>query len=129
MGPAMTLRRRTPLRRVSMRRGQSSTAYARRDRDFDYMGLVKQLPCLLEGVDGAGYCDGAVEADHAGLDRGLSQKADDTTCIPLCRQHHRDRTESTGLFAALTKDERRAWRRWAIGATTLRVAERRAGLR
>lgn len=120
--------RRSPLRRTSRLNPRSKTkAYARRERDVEYMRAVKGLPCALHGVDGAGQCSGPVEADHAG-DRGLGQKADDRTCVPLCARHHRDRTDVHGFFATLTRDERRAWCRHAIARTTHAIACKRAGV-
>lgn len=100
------------------------------ERNFDYMGWIKGQPCALSPhglsltglvdrpgrpawsavLTAAGPCSGLVEADHAGLDRGLSQKADDDTCVPLCQHHHQDRTETNGYFATLTLDQRRMWR-------------------
>ncbi|MDQ3276641.1 MAG: hypothetical protein M3Q39_16825 [Actinomycetota bacterium] len=125
----MTLRRRTPLKRSPMRRKAKSTSYARRERDVPHMMLVKSLPCLLHGELGAGRCSGEVQADHAGLGRGLGQKADDRTCIPLCRTHHQHRTDSAGFFKSLTREERRHWIRVAIARTELAIAEKLAGVR
>lgn len=87
--------RRTPFKRTRpMRRGKGRTKYARRERDVDYMLRVKTLPCVARHL---GPCDGVVEADHAGP-RGIGQKADDTTTIPICTGHHRDRTDFSGAF-------------------------------
>lgn len=61
-------------------------------------------------------CTGRVEADHAG-ERGIGQKADDRTCIPLCRQHHGERTNHKGPFFHMTRDELRTWRTEAIART------------
>lgn len=77
------------------------------------MGWCKLQPCLLRNVDGAGPCSGGfAEADHAGPRRGY--RADDDTTIPLCHDHHRDRTESRGFFAPMSKPERVAWRSAAV---------------
>jgi len=72
------------------------------------MRWVKTLPCVLAGVASAGVCDGPVEADHAGS-RGVGQKAPDSTCIPLCSKHHRDRTDMRGAFGAFFAREMRSW--------------------
>jgi hypothetical protein len=120
--------RRTPLRRTTRLRARGKGAYARRERDVDYMLAVKGLPCALSGVEGAGACAGKVEADHAG-ERGLGVKAADDTCIPLCSSHHRARTDARGFFAAMSKDERRHWCKVTIARTQLAIAEKRAGLR
>jgi hypothetical protein len=123
----VTLQRRTPLRRGPFRRKAKSTAYARRERDVDYMLAVKGLPCALNSVEGAGLCSGKVEADHAG-ERGLGVKAADQTCIPMCTKHHRDRTDVRGFFAPLSKDDRRHWCRLAIARTQHAIALKRAGV-
>jgi len=53
-------------------------------------------------------CYGNIEADHAGR-RGIGQKADDRTCIPLCRNHHRERTDFSGTFKGWTQNGMRIW--------------------
>lgn len=58
------------------------------------MVWAKTQPCVARHL---GRCSGEVEADHSGW-RGLSQKADDATCVPLCTGHHRDRTDFSGAF-------------------------------
>lgn len=50
-------------------------------------------------------------------ERALGRKADDNTCAPLCMQHHRERTDHSGSFRHLTRDEARAWRARAITRT------------
>lgn len=108
--------KRTALKRTAMRPGKRKTKYARRERDIDYMLLVKGLRCFLAGVDGAGPCTGVTEADHAG-ERGLGQKAPDDTCIPLCSGHHLDRHACTGFFRGREKHWKREWRIDAIEKT------------
>jgi len=105
------------------RRLKRKTKYARRERDFEYMKWVKTQPCLLAGVEGAGPCTGVVEADHAGLERGIGMKAPDDTCIPLCSGHHLDRHACTGFFRGRPKDWKRAWRVNAIAVTRTRYEE------
>ena len=116
------------------------------ERNFDYMGWVKTQACCLSpdgltaaglgdrpgrpdwsnAIAAAGPCSGQVEADHAGLDRGLSQKAPDDTCIPLCSGHHRDRTEERGFFGGLDRDAKRSWRLAAILRHQMRYSRWRA---
>lgn len=55
------------------------------------MRWVKTLPCAVCGRIGSDSF--AVEAAHTGP-RGLSQKADDSTCVPLCLSHHRSAKDS-----------------------------------
>lgn len=63
---------------------------------------VKTLPCLMAGV--WGKCEGAVEADHAGM-RGMGRKCPDTETIPLCHAHHHG-----GRFPRMVpKPLRREW--------------------
>lgn len=108
--------------------------YARRPRALAYMQWVKTLPCWFYGLAisrieiddaiGMAYsvpapvtrCDGPIEADHAG-DRPLGIKAHDRTCIPLCRKHHRDRTDYRGYFSDLSGEQMRAWCNTAIEMT------------
>lgn len=87
------------------------TSYSERERDFEFMGWIKLQRCILADVEGAGPCTRGwcVEADHAG-DRGYSQKSHDRETIPLCRKHHRDRTESDGYFRGWSKARKREWR-------------------
>lgn len=52
-------------------------------RDPAYRKFVRGLPCAICGKFWG------VEAAHTGP-HGISQKAPDTSCIPLCALHHRD---------------------------------------
>jgi hypothetical protein len=118
--------RRTPLKRKTRLKARGQGAYARRERDVDYMRMVRTLPCMLSGVREAGPCIGGVEADHMG-ERAAFRKADDRTCAPLCQRHHRDRTDVRGYFAKLTKEQRRAWCRLAIARAAHAIALKLAG--
>lgn len=123
-----------------MRRKRGTTSYSRRDRNFDFMGWIKQQPCIVIDLQPILFirrtlplietarlirlvschlvtiCAGDVEADHMGA-RGLGQKADDYTCVAMCSQHHRERTDHSGIFRPLNRDEVRAWRDVAIERT------------
>ncbi len=98
-----------------------TTSYARRERDFQWMGLVKQLPCVLAGVDGAGRCWGGIEVDHAGGNEGLSHKCADRETIPLCAGHHGQRTDRRGYFDGYNDERMAAWCAAAIDQTAMRV--------
>lgn len=115
------LRRRIPLRFRSAKRRRSE-----RERDTDFMALVRKLPCVCRAIAPTSNrptpCSGEVQADHAGA-RPLGRKADDTTCIPLCRRHHTERTDHRGMFWAMTRDEGRAWRELAIKHTREQVLD------
>lgn len=127
-----TLRRRAWLKRTRMVRRRRSTAYARRPRDLAFLGWVKLQRCLVALHTGlAVSCAGPIEADHAG-DRGYGEKCPDSESIPLCRAHHRARTDSRGFFAlamwpgetdANRKLARREWIDARIAETQLRYLE------
>lgn len=96
--------------------------YARRERDTGFMLWVKHLPCvvpILIGDDLWTPCAGPIEADHCG-DRGLGQKADDRSAAPLCRGHHRERTDMRGTFKDFTAATMREFRHAAIAWTQAR---------
>jgi hypothetical protein len=113
--------RRTPLRRKTWMRARSSTSsYRLRPRAIAFMQFVRSLPCSAGGM---GECRGPIEADHAGR-RGIGQKADDLTCIPLCRAHHDQRHHFTGAFKGWTKTQMRAFLIGCIAITQLAAAER-----
>ncbi len=90
----------------------SDAVLEKRIRDRDYMVWVKTLPCVagdLEGGEERSRCSGPVEAHHAGT-RGMSQKAEDRTCIPLCAYHHRGCWHgASGVFKSWDREARRAW--------------------
>lgn len=103
-----------------MRRIRRGRRRSRRVRDDAFMGWVKTLrccaadaACLAAELGEISYADAAcspgfVEADHAGP-RGLGQKADDDTCIPLCAKHHRERTDFSGAFRSWDQRRMREW--------------------
>jgi 1,2-phenylacetyl-CoA epoxidase catalytic subunit len=78
------------------------------------MRWVRKLPCAARAVDP--QCDGHVQADHAGR-RGLGQKADDRSCIPLCAKHHEQRASFHGPFRTWTQAQMRTWLHDTIEAT------------
>lgn len=122
------MKRTRLMRRSPMRRSNRTSRYATRERDSAFMLFVKQQLCSVEqdwpGILPPTPCEGAIEADHMG-DRGLSHKAADDTCAPMCTQHHRERTDHTGSFKLLTKAEVRAWRARQILRTQTNYAEHR----
>lgn len=108
------MKRSKPLRRSRMRRGSKRSRYALRPRDRARMEFVRTLECSVafEAPDpnrAPSRCLGPIEADHDSRGRGLGQKSDDSTVIPLCTGHHRERTDHTGSFKYLTRDQVRAW--------------------
>lgn len=122
------LRSRKTLRRKTWLRARSKTnSYRLRERDTERMLWTKRQPCMVRELppflfvgtpeQAAQYkatpCSGRVEADHMG-ERGMGQKADDSTVVPMCKHHHAERHNHKGVFFTLTKPELRAWRAQAI---------------
>jgi hypothetical protein len=65
-----------------------SAAY--RIRDWLYISWIKSQPCIVCEKHAFNLFTkrfSPSQAHHAGY-RGLSQRADDRTCIPLCWTHH-----------------------------------------
>jgi hypothetical protein len=125
------LKRTSSLRRSPMCPSKRRSKYARRERDFEYMGFVKALLCSVEEEwpnpdERPTECGGVIEADHMGA-RGLGQKADDRTCAPMCRDHHREHTDHTGTFKHVDRETERAWRERAIERTQVLFVERHGG--
>ena len=54
-------------------------------RDWQYRAWIRTLPCA---ACGSRWC---VEAAHTGSDGGMSQKASDFSCVPLCKDCHTSR--------------------------------------
>lgn len=81
--------------------------------DRDYVARVHDLPCLAALMS---PCDGPIVAHHAGR-RGLSQRAHDRTCVPLCDYHHRSFHNASGPWKAMRQGERREWMTKAVAAT------------
>lgn len=77
------------------------------------MAWVRRQPCIVRELppdpNRITPCSGHVEADHLGA-RAVGRKADDRTCAPLCRQHHRERTDHHGAFFALDRNALILWR-------------------
>ena len=77
----------------------------RADLEMDFMVSLAEY----------GYCQGRVDPDHVGLDRGAGIRASDDTCIPLCRFHHHQRQTHTGLWDGYSRDEMRRFCAEALG--------------
>jgi hypothetical protein len=58
-------------------------------RDKAYMAWIREMPCI------AGRLEGRSEAAHTGTDGGMSQKASDYSCVPLCADCH---TQAPGAY-------------------------------
>ncbi len=61
-------------------------------RDKRHVGFIKRLACLIGQKNGPSTCNGCTEAHHLlkpySGKRGMSLKAGDENCIPLCQKHH-----------------------------------------
>jgi hypothetical protein len=115
-------------RKAPMRHGRRKSAYARRDRNFVFMGFVKTLLCSVEEEwpnkeQRPTDCEGVIEADHMGQ-HGLGQKCPDNETAPMCSGHHRERTDHTGTFKHIDMETERGWRSRAIARTQTLYAER-----
>jgi hypothetical protein len=148
MKRSATLKRKTPLLAKGWRLGSVKNAekrqwrrrskYKQRERDFDYMGCVRRLPCIVSVIERSlphceyaalpfkfmrvTLCGGHVQADHMGK-RGLGQKADDRTCAPMCEHHHAERTDYRGVFYGFRGMTMRVFCNWAIEWTQKQVKE------
>lgn len=75
------LRRKPIKRRRKARRGPL--------RDPKYRAWLRRFCCMLRGQDNFRSCDSwQVDPAHTGRVNGMSSKAGDDTCLPLCRKHH-----------------------------------------
>jgi hypothetical protein len=102
------IRRRKPLRTsIPIRRRRDRPRRGPR-RDRAYRAFVRTLPCAAPGAPAG--CGGPIHPHHMGRERGLGQKADDRTCVPLCAHHHIVSWHGGhGPFAGWDRDRRRAW--------------------
>jgi hypothetical protein len=120
------------MKRSTAKRSKKPTKYKARPRDTAYMLAVKRLVCIVPiiGCDWTSKrtpCGGAVEADHMG-ERAVGRKADDTTCVAMCTNHHRERTDHSGMFRSASQADLRRWRERAIAITAITVANMLCGV-
>jgi hypothetical protein len=116
------LKRKTPLKqRTRMKQRRATRRKSERVRDTPWMLMVKRLPCCVRGMVIATPCRGPVEADHVGR-RPLGRKCNDQETIPLCRKHHRERTDWSGMFRTWQKEYMQNWLKVALGSTQLDVS-------
>lgn len=112
------------LQRKGRLRARGRTSHARRPRDFDYMGRVAELPCMLNILASQAYgvlnplaCSGRVTVDHA---FGRYHPNSDLESIPLCEKHHREKTGivgGRGFMAGWSLAQRRGWLTIAVAVT------------
>lgn len=104
------LKRKTPLKRTRKPARRIATM------DTEYILRVKQLPCAASVIPGH-ICSGAIEAHHAGERPGVSMKAADSTCVPLCSLAHAQWHGATGWCKGWDRASRRWWADVAIAQT------------
>jgi len=63
-------------------------------RDEEYKDWIRTLDCCACGVEGRS------EAAHTGTDGGMSMKASDYSCVPLCADCH---TQAAGAYHRVGK--------------------------
>ena len=63
-------------------------------RDQAYKAWIRMLPCLRC------RCEDQSEAAHTGSDGGMSMKASDYSCVPLCSKCH---TQAPGAYHRIGK--------------------------
>jgi hypothetical protein len=74
---------RKPLARRTRLKAKGKTSHARRPRDFDYMGEVAKLPCIVRELGSLlndRSCEGRITVDHA---FGRYRRNSDLLTIPL----------------------------------------------
>lgn len=61
-------------------------------RNKRHVAYIRGLTCLVAQKRGSSFCNGGTEAHHLlkpySGSRGMSMKAGDENCIPLCQKHH-----------------------------------------
>ncbi len=75
------------------RRASSSTRKGP-PRDEAYLAWIREMPCIACGIEGRS------EAAHTGQDGGMSMKASDYSCVPLCADCH---TQAAGAYHRVGK--------------------------
>ena len=79
--------------RKPQRRAESATGKAP-PRDAAYLAWIREMPCIACGTGERS------EAAHTGTDGGMSQKASDYSCVPLCAGCH---TQAAGAYHRIGK--------------------------
>lgn len=105
----LTTKTKPPQKRAQRRRSGRvhDSAYLAKVRATGYCSVaVYGVPS--NRISGSYYtaCIGPVEADHMG-ERPVGRKASDDTAVPMCRAHHRDRTDHSGLWSTYSARDMR----------------------
>ena len=114
-------------RKARLRERRATERKSGRVRDPEYMAKVRALPCYVCAWPQP------VDADHQG-EHPYGRKADDDTCVPMCRSCHGFRTDGKlpvvpfrfldgpGEWRNVGKAEMRQWCDEATAATRELVA-------
>jgi hypothetical protein len=106
------LRTHAPLRaRKPMRKRRDRPRRSPRVVDIPRRAWIRTQPCCSPAPPS--YHDGPIDPHHTGK-RAMGRKADDDTCVPLCRRCHDawdepDFSTSTGPFHGWTREQKREW--------------------
>ncbi len=106
------LKRQTPLSRNGWMRRKRPRRLSGPHADPAFLAWVRTRPCCVRFG-----CEGHIEAHHAGKNPGVGMKAADNTAVPLCRKHHRELTDHSGMFKRSTREELRMIQDNWIGET------------
>jgi hypothetical protein len=116
----MPLRRSAPpKRKTRLKQRRATKRRSSRIHDPAFMARVREMPCRAPHAPQG--CGGRMTFDH-GDHRGLGQKCSDRRGLPLCWDHHQDRTGKTGPFAGWTKPQMRVWLDSEMAVTEQRIA-------
>jgi hypothetical protein len=117
------MRRGAPLKRKTrLKLRRETERKSGRVRNPEYMAKVRALPCYVCAWPGPN------DADHQG-EHPYGRKADDDTCVPMCRVCHQLRTDGNipdGHYLEwrqVGKEEMRQWSAVAIEATRRRIRD------
>ncbi len=108
----------TPIaRKTRVKPTRATPRRSGRVRNEEFLEVVRTMRChVCQRV-------GPSDPDHMGS-RPLGRKADDDTCVPMCRQHHQERTDVTGYFKGFACVTMREWCQTAISETRASVYAR-----
>lgn len=111
----MPLARHTRLKRKAPMRAKRTPVNRPEWRvDEKYKAFVRSLQCRLWHT---GDCQGRIDPDHMGADKGTGLRAPDDSCAAMCRRHHDERQQWRGYFGGWTKARMRSWCEAQIAVT------------
>ncbi len=109
--------KRSPLKRKTPMKRKRPKARKGPVKNPEHLAWIRTLPCSVYRLQEAtcekyGWhfvpiCEGRIDPHHSTIGRGLGQKTDDAKAFPLCRKHHEELHNGSGLFR--DKEKRRLW--------------------